>query len=204
MVMPHVKATAFGRRGSNRVSPLSARAAAGDSSSSAAQNAARPIDENFVAIAREMMNDGRREQELLDHGGGTVPWSLLAAILAGVGAACLQAGLYIVAAKGPVEFMPGVKIGSYGDASWLLMLVIYGLWKGASIAVTVMMLTHLAMRFVQSTSASAYAVAGAISGCIYAYGMQMLGAGEQQVLTTAVTGLLAGFLYRIFSGVRPA
>lgn len=171
--------------------------------SQANQNA-RPIDESFVAIAREMMQDGRREQDVLDRGGGVVPWSFWAASLAGLAAAFLQAGLYIVAAKGPVEFMPGVKIGGYGDSSWLLMLVIYGLWKGASIAVTVLMMTHLALRFVQSTSATAYAVTGAISGCIYAYGMQMLGAGEQQVLATAATGLVAGYLYRVFSGVRAA
>jgi hypothetical protein len=203
VLMPQVKATAFGRRGSNRLPPLSVRAAAGDSSPQA-QNAARPIDESFVALAREMMQDGRREQEVIDRGDGVVPWSFWSASLAGLAGAFLQAGVYIVAAKGPVEFMPGVKINGYGDSSWLLMLTLYGLWKGASIAATALMFTHFALRFVQMTSPAAYAVGGAIGGCIYAIAMQMLGAGPQQVVATAVTGLAAGYLFRIFSGVRAA
>ncbi|MDF2114570.1 hypothetical protein PY365_03200 [Roseiarcaceae bacterium H3SJ34-1] len=201
--MPQVKATAFGRRGSNRSPPLSVRAAMGDPSPPA-QNAARPIDESFVALAREMMQDSRREQEVIERGGGVVPWSFWAASLAGLAGAFLQAGLYIVAAKGPVEFMPGVKINGYGDASWLLMLMLYGLMSGARIAVTSLMFSHLALRFVQVTSPAAYAAGGAIGGCIYAYGMQMLGAGPQHVVATAMTGLAAGYLYRIFSGVRAA
>jgi hypothetical protein len=201
--MPQVKATAFGRRGSNRPAPLSVRAAAGDASAQA-QNATRPIDEGFIAIAREMMQDGRREQGVLDRGEGVVPWSFWAASLAGLGAAFLQAGIYIVAARGPIEFMPGVKINGYGDGTWLLTLTLYGLLSGARIAVTSLMFTHFALRFVEISSPVAYAVGGAIGGCIYAYAMHMLGAGPQHLVATAVTGLVAGYLYRIFSGVRAA
>jgi len=201
--MPQVKATAFGRRGSSRPAPLSVRAAAGELSPQA-RNAARPIDESFVAIAREMMQDGRREREVIDRGDGVVPWSFWAASLAGLGAAFLQAGIYIVAAKGPIEFMPGVKINGYGDGTWLLTLMLYGLLSGARIAATSLMFTHFALRFVQMTSPAAYAVGGAIGGGIYAYAMQMLGAGPQHLTATAVTGLLAGYLYRIFAGVRAA
>ena len=182
--------------------PPYVRTAAGDTSASPVQNASPPIDDRFVAVAREMMQHSRREQEVASSGGGTVPWSLRAAVLAGLGAAFLQAGLLIVAAKGSIEFIPGVKIFGDGDASWLLMLVLYGLLSGARIAVTTLMFTHFALRFVQLTSLTAYAVGGAVSGCIHAYGLQMLSGGGQRMLTTAATGFAAGYLYRVFSGIR--
>lgn len=187
----------FGRRGQKAAS---ARRASSPASSSDPFLPPRPADERFSAVAREMLRSSESEQAVQRQ--GEVPWSMTAALLAGIAASCLQAGLYIVAAKGPIEIIPGLKMTLGSSSEMLLMAITLGLWRGAQVAVTAIMLSHLAMRFTQMSSPTAYGIAGAVSGAIYAYGLDLLTEQSASIWATAASGLAAGFLYRLFAGLR--
>ncbi|MDH7799789.1 MULTISPECIES: hypothetical protein [unclassified Beijerinckia] len=198
MAMTVVRAPIFGRRG-QRAAPA-VRPPVG-APVDGVPFRPKPTDENFTVLARQMLREGDNVQYSAERP-GEVPWSMTAATLAGVAGSCLLAGLYIVAAKGPVEIIPGLKMTLGGSSQMLLLAIVLGLWNGAQIAVTATMVSHMAMRFVQMTSPTAYAIAGGISGAVYDYGMAMLTGESSNVLVTAATGLAAGFLYRRFAGLR--
>ncbi|HEV2573621.1 MAG TPA: hypothetical protein VGU72_17940 [Beijerinckiaceae bacterium] len=201
--MTIVRAPTFGRRGVKAAPKARSRlpvAPPPDDNPHPSPSVAKPVDERFTAMARQLLRDGEGELSMVATSDGAVPWSMRAALLAGLVASCLQAGLYVLAAKAPLELIPGLKM-TIGDGSQMLLLaLVLGLWNGVQIAVTATMASHWAMRFVELTSPTAYAIAGAVSGGIYAYGMTILTGQPRHLIATMASGLTAAFLYRRFAG----
>ncbi len=136
---------------------------------------------------------------------GVVPWSWRAATLAGVSAACLQAGAVVLAAQSPNSLLPGipVEIGGAGTAA-APVLIAYGLWSGGQDAASALLFSHFGLRSLNMTSPIAYAICGAVMGVASAYLMQVLNVGEAASVTDAIMGLIAGFMYRTLAGIKTA
>jgi hypothetical protein len=202
--MPPAKAATFGRRGA----PAAARAptlstpASRASAALATTESGIPLEE----IARRILGDGAsiaETQTTTAPTDGVVPWTWRAAILAGLAAACLQAGLVVLSTQSPTPLLPGLPMQVGGTGSSLTpALIAYGLWNGGSAAATTMMIANFILRVMKMTSPVAYALGGALVGAGSGYLLRVLLGGEDTMATDAIAGLAAGFLYRIFAGVK--
>lgn len=205
--MPPVRASSFGRRGAPETSRASLRPTAlpGAVAALHATESGIPLEQ----LARDLLGDakpaGSAEAGAVSSAEGRVPWSWRAAMLAGIAAASLQAGLIVLSSQSPTPLLPGLPWAVGGAGSALTPAVIaYGLWNGGSNAATTMMVAHFGLRAVRTTSPLAYALGGAVVGAAASYLMRTLLGGDDTLATDAITGLLAGFLYRMIAGARAA
>jgi hypothetical protein len=163
-----------------------------------------PLDE----IAKKLLGEGhstRSDEDVRQSTSGEVPWSWRASILAGLVAACMQAGVVVLSSQTPTAILPGIPMEVGGAGSTLTPAVIaYGLWNGGSEAASTLMIAHFALKIMKTTSPVAYALGGAIAGAASGYVIRMLIGGEDTMVTDAIAGLIAGFLFRVIAGVQRA
>ncbi len=131
-----------------------------------------------------------------------VPWSMRAAMLAGVFAALLQSGMQVAGAQGMLGIIPGLEIDPGVGSVLTPVLLLSGVLGGGRIAAFAVMMAHVPLRALNQTSPAAYAIGGAVAGALQAYVGALLAGGEAAIIAEAVTGLAAGFLYRVFAGAR--
>ncbi len=199
------KAATFGKRGAapRQVSATASRAARPDLNAAlSTTESGIPLDQ----IARNLIGSGdapapgaEKEQT------GVVPWSWRAALLAGVCASCLQAGVVVMSAQTPTAILPGVQFEVGGAGSSMEpLLIAYGLWVGGRSAAVTMLLAHFGLRTLspKTLSSIAYAIAGAMAGVAYALTMKGLGLEDEHVPTVAAMGLMTGFMYRVLAGAK--
>ena len=208
--MTQSKAVTFGRKASAGAPRAAAphrpaQAAQGTQSAQGAQGAqaTQTLDPKLAAFASELRAETRRDQtEDIAPGEGEVPWSMRAAILAGLFASLLQAGMVVASAQGVVEIIPGLKV-DVGQGSLLTPLIILtGLWGGAHVAASAVMLSHFLLRRLGRVAALDYALAGCAAGAADAFMTTLLFGGAHGLLAQAMTGLAAGYFFRLFAGVR--
>ncbi len=161
-----------------------------------------PLDQ----IARDLLGDRRSiggDEAVAAGITGEVPWSWRAALLAGIASACLQAGILVLSAQTPTELIPGLPIQVGGAGSAMTPAVIaYGLWSGGSDAASTLMIAQFVLKVLKQTSPVAYALGGALVGVGTGYVVRVLMGGDDNMAADAITGLVAGFLYRMLAGVK--
>jgi hypothetical protein len=217
--MTQTKTSAFGRRTGPIPTPLARPAASPQQRSLVVKPTARtllkkPLDGGVQpAAASPLAEDGelartlgaqmRSTTEDPTAFGRKVPWSAIAALIAGVVACLLQSGGLILSTYGSVEVIPGFKV-DVGQTSILAPLLISaGLIEGARVAAFSLLLAHAALRLVNVTNIFAYALFGALAGAAQAMAMSVItGVPMKSALAEAVTGLIAGYFYRMFAGVK--
>jgi len=209
--MAPVKAQTFGKRGA----PAAARAPGAPVSRTPAPaqkiEAALAATESGVpldVLAKQLMS-GAFEDALAASKppapAGVVPWSWRAAFLAGFAASCLQAGLVVLQAQHATPILPGVPFEVGGEGAVTTpALIAAALWTSAQDAATALLLSHFGLRALNISSPLAYAVGGAAGGALSAYATRLLLGGEDAMLTDAITGLISGFLFRMFAGLKAA
>jgi hypothetical protein len=198
--MPPARPVTFGRRGT----PASGRAPLAVASPEAAGRPGPGEPAAPLEIARTLMREVRAEAPD-PPSARAIAWSWRAAFLSGLAVACLQAGASVVAARGGIDLVPGLHIGTQGKASALVPLIIAsGLWEGAENSATSLAISHFLLKRLGATSVRAYTLGGAAAGLFYAWLTTLIGGGDNAaLLPTAAAGLAAGFFYRIFAGRAP-
>ncbi len=204
--MPPAKPASFGRRGVG--APVGGSAGSSLRRPAAAEaltttESGVPLDQ----LARQLLGERSHSsaQDAATRGPGVVPWSWRAAMLAGLAAACLRAGLIVLSAQTAAPILPGLPIAVGGEGSAMApALIAWGLWSGGRDAATTMFIANLILRLLKTDSPVAYALGGALVGAGSSYATMLLLGGENDIAVQAALGLAAGFLYRIFAGTKPA
>ena len=163
-------------------------------------------DPEFAAMARKLMEAQARESADAGPvaGAASVPWSRRSAFIACVCAAMLQAGALVVDARSAVEIVPGVGL-DFSDGSGVSAVYIgYSLLRGARVAGVSLLIAHHVLRAIGQTSLIAYAAGAAAIGAAQAVAQSLLSHGPPDLLVESVTGLAAGFLFRMLAGVERA
>jgi hypothetical protein len=137
-----------------------------------------------------------------------VGWSFRAAVLAG-----LIVGLFNAAARA-TTFLSFGSLGAFGQLSLFgglslnqanvpisLLAATAGLWSGARASAWTLLFTHKILARLGHTSLTAYGLGGAAACLVYAFGAALFGADTTlySVLLEGLSGLGAGFFYRLFA-----
>jgi hypothetical protein len=203
--MTYSKAATFGKRGAAPRTPVAkpSRSARPDLNTAlATTESGIPLDQ----IARNLIGSGEGAPLGVEiEKTCIVPWSWRAALLAGVCASCLQAGVVVISAQTPTAVVPGVQFEVGGAGSSMEpLLIAYSLWVGARSAAATMLLAHFGLRTLspKTMSSIAYAIAGAGAAVAYALAMKGLGLEDERLPTVAAMGLMTGFMYRVLAGAK--
>lgn len=202
--MAIAKASSFGKRGATVAARAPARPAAnGGTSALAATESGIPLD----VIAKQLIGEGAARANTPEARSveGYVPWSWRASMLAGIAASSLQAGLIVWQSQNAgsaLPGLPGVNVAPGVGSPVTAALIAYGLWSGAREAAGSMMFSHFGLRLFGLRTPIAYAVGGGAGGAAMAYISEALAGGEANLITSVATGLVTGFLYRMFAGLR--
>ena len=203
--MTFSKAATFGKRGAapQRSVATSTRSVKPDLNAAlATTESGIPLDQ----LARNLIGSGDGAVAGAENEkSGVVPWSWRAAVLAGVCASCLQAGVVVISTQTPQDILPGVHVQVGGAGSSMEpLLIAYSLWVGARSAAVTMFLAHFGLRALspRTRSSIAYAIAGAAAAIAYALTMKGLGLEDERLPTVAAMGLMTGFMYRVLAGAK--
>ncbi len=208
LAMALAKAPSFGKRGApvpNRAAGLVAPSAPNSLDAAiATTESGVPLD----VLARQLMSGARSDlkaQSDRPPPDGAVPWSWRAAFLAGLVASFSQAGLVVLQAQQVGSLIPGLSV-QLGGAGQMVTPALIGLslLSSGREAATTLVLSHFALRSFKIASPLAYAIGGAAAGAGSAYVARALMGGDDTIATEAMTGLIAGFLYRLLAGAKPA
>ena len=204
--MVQARVSTFGKRGApvRPAAVAAVKAGAAVAGALTSTESGLPLDE----IARRLMSgeSSDRSPESAPAGAasaGAVPWSARAATLAGLSAACLQAGRVVLSPQSAVPDLSsfGVHIDASSGVAYPA-LIAFGLWSGGTSAAQTMLLTHFGLRAAGQTSPVAYAIAGAAMGAGLSWATVLLMGGEPAMVADATLGIVSGFLYRVFAGVK--
>lgn len=162
---------------------------------------------DFFAAVRAELADAREDRRLV------VPRSFKAAFLAGLVVGCALAGFDVTAAETPATPAPfatiAAALGSPMDTSPMNLApatILIGLFGGARIAATTMIVVHTLLNWADCSSRTAYAIGGAaVSAAVSAALLVALGhpPAHGWVIELAA-GAAGGLLYRVFAGRRAA
>ena len=163
------------------------------------------VHAEFFAAVRADLADGREVRRMI------VPRSFKAAFLAGLVVGCALAGFTATetsAAPSPLATITAA-LGTPIDTSSLDLTpvkILLGLFGGARMAVTTMLVVQTLLDRADLSSRSAYAVGGAMVSAVFA-AVTLVALGHPPAHgwpIEVVAGAACGLLYRVFAGRRLA
>lgn len=159
----------------------------------------------FFAAVRAELDDSGEDRRMV------VPRSFKAAFLAGLVVGCALAGFDVTAAEAPAAPSPfatiAAALGSPMDTTPLNLApvtILLGLFGGARIAATTMIVVHTLLNWADCSSRTAYAIGGAAVSTAIAAAL-LVGLGHQPAHGWVIelsAGAAGSLLYRVFAGRR--
>jgi hypothetical protein len=132
--------------------------------------------------------------------------SLRAALLAGLCVGFFSAALNIAAPPASGEELAPLVGQALGQSALPLpaLSLVFGLWSGASSSMMSLLVTHRILNAFGWTRYAAYALGGGAVALAYAAAVHAMGLPHQSFGVEFLTGLGAGFFYRLFAGTVAA
>ncbi len=132
--------------------------------------------------------------------------SLRAALLAGLCVGFFNAALNIAATPASGEELAPLLGQVLGQSALPLPAVslVFGLWSGARTSMLSLLVTHRILNAFGWSGHAAYALGGGAVALAYAAAVHAMGLPQQSFGVEFLTGLGAGFFYRLFAGTVAA
>lgn len=138
-------------------------------------------------------------------GGGTVPTSWRAGVLAGLVVSLMQAGMVVAGAKAQSAPLSGLAaLAGIGTRTLVPVAIAGSLLDSAQTTGFTVLIAHRLLKRLAVTSPFAYALGGGAVAAVWAAAGFALGFGAPAHgwLIEIMTGLGAGFFYRLFAGAN--
>jgi hypothetical protein len=168
----------------------------------------RQLDQLTTAVPPELVaalvHPQEKDVSTAAQRGEIVPRSFLAAILAGLIVAILNAAANATFAA---EAQKGLGVFSFGSANApiVVALLLAGLWSGARTSAFCLLAAHWLLAAIDRTSHASYAIASGGAALVLALIMHTLGRplGPGGLGMEIFSGIVAGLFYRLFAGTKP-